>query len=379
MKNTNGHTVLILGNLDSGLYDFRKEVLTAFLEAGYSVHVSVPDTGHLSKIEALGCICHPTVMERRGMNPAKDIGLLLFYKKLMKEVRPGVVLTYTIKPNIYGGFACRLLRIPRLVNITGLGSGLENGGVLQKLLIGMYRVSLRHAACIFFQNQKNRDFMLEKGCVSLKDHIRVIPGSGVNLEEHVKRPYPKEKECRLLSVMRIMKDKGIEELLTAAQTVCREHPEVVFELVGAYEEETEKKYRPQIEDLQKKGILRYYGYREDTDFFYERCMALVHPSYHEGMSNVLQEAAATGRPVIAGNISGCREIFEDGISGIAFAPKNADSLTDAIRRFLAMPVKERERMGEQARRHVERHFDRRKVVACYLEEVRNSTDRSAKT
>ncbi len=374
MKHTNRHTVLILGNLDSGLYDFRKEVLAAFLEAGYSVHVSVPDTGYLSKIEALGCRCHPTVMERRGMNPAKDIGLFLFYRRLIRKVRPVAVLTYTIKPNIYGGFACRLLRVPRLVNITGLGSGLENGGILQRLLIGMYRVSLRHAACIFFQNRENRDFMLEKGCVSKKDHIRVIPGSGVNLEEHFQRPYPKDAECRLLSVMRIMKDKGIEELLAAAQAVCREHPEAVFELVGAYEEETEKIYRPQIEDLQEKGIMRYYGYREDTDFFYGRCAALVHPSYHEGMSNVLQEAAAAGRPVIAGNISGCREIFEDHVSGIAFATKDADSLTEALKRFLSLPVEERERMGERARRHVERHFDRKEVVACYLEEVQRLAD-----
>ena len=376
MKNTNGHSVLILGNLDFGLYDFRKEVLAAFLKEGYSVHVSVPDTGYLSRIEALGCICHPTVMERRGMNPVKDIGLFLFYRKLMKEVRPAVVLTYTIKPNIYGGTACRLAGIPRIVNITGLGTALENTGILQKLLTGMYRVSLRHAACIFFQNQRNKDFMLEKGCVSPGEHIRVIPGSGVNIREHVQKPYPREEGCRLLSVMRIMKDKGIEELLAAAETIGQEYPGTVFELVGAFEEETEKVYGPRIEDLQKKGIVRYYGYREDTDFFYGRCMALVHPSYHEGMSNVLQEAAASGRPIIASDISGCREIFEDGVSGIAFAPKSAESLTDAIRRFLALSTEEKERMGVQARRYVERHFDRDRVVACYLEEVRRLTEKA---
>lgn len=370
MNNRNKKSVLILGNLDSGLYDFRKEVLTALLKEGYSVHVSVPDTGYLSKIKALGCVCHETVMERRGMNPAKDLKLFYFYVNLIKKVRPGVVLTYTIKPNIYGCLACRLLGVPRLVNITGLGTALENEGLLQKMLVCMYRESLKRAGCIFFQNQRNRDFMIEKGCVAKNANIRIIPGSGVNLQEHEEKPWPQDGEVRLLSVMRIMKDKGIEELLWAAQNIRREYPDVVFELVGSYEEETEAVYKPQIERLQSEGIVRYYGYRDDVDYFYGRCQAVVHPSYHEGMSNVLQEAAASGRAVIAGNISGCREIFEDGISGIAFETKNADSLTAALKAFLSLSEVERMAMGKRARQHVEQHFDRNNVVAAYLEMVR---------
>lgn len=373
MNNRDKQSVLILGNLDSGLYDFRKEVLTALLQAGYSVHVSVPDTGYLSGIEALGCTCHETVMERRGMNPVRDFRLFLFYVSLIKKVRPDAVLTYTIKPNIYGCLACRLLKVPRLVNITGLGTALENEGLLQKMLVCMYRESLKHAGCIFFQNRRNRDFMIEKGCVSKNENIRIIPGSGVNLKEHTVKPWPKEKEVRLLSVMRIMKDKGIEELLAAAQVIHREYPDAVFELVGSYEEETQAVYKPQIEHLQSEGIVRYYGYRDDVDYFYERCQAVVHPSYHEGMSNVLQEAAASGRAVIAGNISGCREIFEDGISGIAFETKSADSLTDALRAFLALSQEERIAMGKRARSHVEKHFDRETVVEAYLEMVQKLT------
>lgn len=373
MNNRNKQSVLILGNLDSGLYDFRKEVLTALLEAGYSVHVSVPDTGYLSKIKALGCICHETVMERRGMNPVKDFKLFTFYVNLIKKVRPGVVLTYTIKPNIYGCLACRLLGVPRLVNITGLGTALENEGLLQKMLVCMYRESLKRAGCIFFQNRRNRDFMIEKGCVAKEANIRIIPGSGVNLQEHAVKSWPKEKEIRLLSVMRIMKDKGIEELLEVAQIIHREYPDAVFELVGSFEEETEAIYKPQIEHLQSEGIVRYYGYRDDVDCFYGRCQAVVHPSYHEGMSNVLQEAAASGRAVIAGNISGCREIFEDGVSGIAFETKSADSLTAALRSFLSLTEEERISMGQRARSHVEKHFDRKIVVAAYLEMVRELT------
>ncbi len=362
--------ILILGNSDSGLFDFRKEVLTALMDAGYTVHVSVPDTGYVGKIKALGCICHETVMERRGMNPAKDFKLFRFYLRLLKEVGPAAVLTYTIKPNIYGGMACRLKKVPYLVNITGLGTTLEHEGPLQKMIVLMYRVSLQAAGCIFFQNRYNRDFMLEKGCIRREAVTKVISGSGVNLEEHALHPYPPKEPVRFVSVMRIMKDKGIEELLAAAETIHRENPETVFEILGAYEEETRNLYEPRIEDLQSRGIVQYYGYRDDVPRFYEHCQAVIHPSYHEGMSNVLQEAAATGRPVIASNISGCREIFEDGVSGIAFAPKDTQALTDALRAFLSLSYEDRVSMGKRARAYVEEWFDRKKVVQVYLDTIR---------
>lgn len=362
--------ILILGNSDSGLHDFRKELLLALEEEGFSVHVSVPDTGYVQKIRALGCVCHDTVMERRGMNPLKDLKLFRFYLRLLQEIRPAAVLTYTIKPNLYGGLACRMRRIPYLVNITGLGTALEHGGMLQKLLLFLYRESLGSAARVFFQNRRNREFMLEKGCIRRETPTTLLAGSGVNLEANPFRDYPQGEPVRFLSVMRIMKDKGIGELLTAAKTIHSEHPETVFEILGAYEEESRGTYEPWIEGLQSEGIVRYYGYRDDMPAFYARCHAVVHPSYHEGMSNVLQEAAAAGRPVIASDISGCREIFEDGISGIAFRPGDAAGLTDALRAFLSLSPADRASMGRRARAHVEQHFDRRKVVSACLEAVR---------
>ncbi|MDO4332383.1 MAG: glycosyltransferase family 4 protein [Eubacteriales bacterium] len=359
--------ILVLGNSDSGLYDFRKEVLGALMDRGFAVHVSVPDTGYVGKIRALGCVCHDTVMERRGMNPLKDLKLFSFYLRLIKEIKPAAVFTYTIKPNIYGGMACRMKKVPYLVNITGLGTTLEHEGVLQRMIVLLYRTSLKKAGCIFFQNRQNRDFMQEKGCVAEDAATKVISGSGVNLKEYTPKPYPKDKQVRFVSVMRIMKDKGIGELLETAETIHREYPDTLFEILGAYEEESRSLYEPRIEDLQSRGIVRYYGYRDDVPDFYAHCQAVIHPSWHEGMSNVLQEAAATGRPVIAGNISGCKEIFEDGVSGIAFSPKNAESLTNAVRAFLSLSDEDRASMGQKARAHVEAYFDREKVVQAYLD------------
>lgn len=361
--------VLILGNSDSGLYDFRKELLEALLQNGYEVHVSVPDTGYVQRLEALGCIYIPTQMERRGMNPMKDFKLFRFYMHLLGKIRPAAVLTYTIKPNIYGGLACRLKGYPYLVNITGLGTALEHGGLLQKMLVLLYRTALKKAKCVFFQNERNLNFMKEKGCIGKRAVTRIIPGSGVNLEAHEPMPYIKNEEVHFLSIMRIMKDKGIEELMEAAEAIHEEYPHAMFDLLGGYEEETKNIYEPRLEDLQRRGIIQYYGYRDDVPVFLEKCQALVNPSYSEGMSNVLLEAAATGRPVLASDIAGCRETFENGVGGFTFQVKDADSLKEALKKFLALSDEEKEAMGKAARAYVETRFDRKQVVDIYLDTI----------
>lgn len=367
-------TILILSNSDSGLYDFRREVLEKLLGQGMRVLVSVPDTGYVDRIKGLGCEYLPTFFNRRGMNPFADLALLRFYLGLMRHFRPKAVLTYTIKPNIYGGLAARLTGTPYLVNITGLGTTLEGSGPLQQMIVLMYRTALKKASCVFFQNKGNRDFMVKKGCVTGK--TRVIPGSGVNLEEHRAENYPEDTGSVIfVSIMRLMRDKGIGELLEAAERVHRSHPETVFRLLGAYEEESRDKYEPLVKRLTEEGVLEYYGYRDDVPAFLKECQAVVHPSYHEGMSNVLLEAAATARPVLASAVEGCLDTFRDGISGISFAPGSGGELAAALERFLALSWEERKEMGLRGREYVEEHFDRRLVTAAYMEELRQATGR----
>ena len=368
--------VLILSNSDSGLYDFRKEVLQALLAEEKRVVVSVPDTGYVERLRQLGCEYLPTSFERRGMNPFKDLKLLLFYRRLMKRYRPEAVLTYTIKPNIYGGLAARMTKTPYLVNITGLGTTLEHEGFLQRMIILMYRTAMKKASCVFFQNKGNRDFMQEKGCVTGK--CRIIPGSGVNLAEHHAEAYPPQSssgdggQVVFLSILRLMKDKGIDELLEAAQRIHERHPETVFRLLGAYEEESRMHYEPLVKRLQESGTLEYYGYRDDVPVFLAECHALIHPSYHEGMSNVLLEAAATARPVLASAVEGCLDTFEDGVSGISFTPGDAESLEKAVETFLSLPYEKKREMGQKGREYVEKRFDRNLVVQAYLEELKTT-------
>lgn len=360
--------VLILSNYANGLYLFRKEVLLAFLKKGYETVVCVPADENCKKLKKLGVRLIPTELERRGNNPFHDGKLFLRYLCILKEEKPNVALTYTIKPNLYGGLACRIRKIPYLVNITGLGTALEQPGLLGRILLKFYQIASRKASCVFFQNEGNRRFMLDRGIGVGRD--RLLPGSGVNLEEHPFSPYPsEEKGIIFLAVLRIMKDKGVEEYLQAAQQITEKYPDTCFYLVGEYEEETRAFYEPKLEELSDKGVIKYFGHIDNVPEVMAESHVIVHPSYHEGLSNVLLEAAACGRPVLASDVPGCRETVQENVSGLLFAPKSTGSLVQAITAFIQLTEKERAEMGYRGREYVENVFDRNKVIDAYFEEI----------
>ncbi len=359
--------VLILGNSDTGLYKFRKELIQALIEDRKEVFLALPQGRYIPLLEKMGCNFCEISMDRRGMNLFKEIQLLLKYFRLIRRIKPDVVLTYTIKPNIYGGIICQICHVKYIANITGLGTAIERKGVLSGILLFFYHISLRNASQVFFQNEANRMFFREKRVVT-KD--RIIPGSGVNLEEHCYEEYPKETGLvRFLYVGRIMKDKGIGELLDGAEQLKKNHSGVFFELAGGYDEES---FRDRIEELEKRGIVKYLGEQTDIHSLMKADHAIILPSYHEGLSNVLLEAAACGRPVLTTNVPGCRETFEEGVSGLGFQPKDSAALVGAVEKFLGLPYNQRRQMGICGRKKVEREFDRRVVVSAYMQEIKAS-------
>lgn len=360
--------ILILTNYANGLYLFRKELLKTFLKDGHDVYVSLPPDENADKLEDLCCIIN-TPFDRRGVNPIKDLGLFMTYLKLLREQEPDVVLTYTIKPNLYGGLACRIRKVSYLCNVTGLGTAIESGGLLSKILLRFYRISMKKAQRVFFQNIRNRDFMNKHG-IALKNNA-LLPGSGVNLIEHPFREYPpQDKHIRFLAVIRIMKDKGIEEYLEAARIMKKKNKSLRFYLVGEYEEESRNLYEPQIEALAEEKIIKYYGHIDNVEKVMAKSHIIVHPSYHEGLSNVLLEAAACGRPVLASDVSGCVETFVEGVSGFAFESKSTDALVRAMEKILALSHEERRQMGIAGRAWVEKNFDRTIIIQTYQNELK---------
>lgn len=356
--------VLILANSASGLYDFRNELLLELLKE-YEVHVSLPDEEKVPQLAEEGCKVYHTPIDRRGMNPIRDMALFKSYFNLMNKVKPDVVLTYTIKPNIYGNLCCRIKKIPYIVNITGLGSAFENGGMVQKLVVFLYKLALKKAECIFFQNEKNQEIFKQHGIIGKKS--RLVPGSGVNLDRHCFEEYPLNSDKTIfLYVGRVMKEKGIDELLYASRKLCSEYSNVVFRLVGNYEDD----YKDIIEQYEKEGILELIGYQKEIHNFYKEASAIIMPSYHEGMSNVILEASATGRPVLASDIPGCKEGFDKGITGFGFEARNKDALFEALNSFMELSVEQRALMGKNARIKMENEFDRNQVVMAYIQEIK---------
>lgn len=363
--------ILILTNYDFGLYKFRREVLERLVQE-HEVFVSVPDGEFILNIVSIGCqVLTDKLLERRSMNPVKEIKLMSYYRKILRQLRPDIVFTYTIKPNVYGGMACASLGIPYVANVTGLGTSVENGGLVQKLTLFLYKFGLRKAQTVFFQNNDNYQFMNKKRVVGY--NCKMLPGSGVNLREHCYELYPDEDTgIRFLYVGRIMKDKGIEEYLECAKRVRAKHPECSFSIVGFYDEEN---YRPLVEQYAAEEIIIFYGRQTDVHSFMKSHHVLIQPSYHEGLSNVLLEAAACGRPVIASNVPGCRETFDEGVSGFGFEVGNADALTAAVEKILLLSRDQREKMGECGRQKIEREFNRQIVVDKYLMEIRQIQSR----
>lgn len=362
-KNTKYKKILILANNDMGLYKFRRELIETLLKE-YRLIISLPNGPFIEKLESLGCEYVETKFERRGKNPFKDFRLILFYKKLLRKIRPDVVLTYTIKPTLYGGFACRTSKIPYIANITGLGTAVENPGPLQRIILHMYKKVLPYARCVFFQNESNMEYFKKRKLIT---NAILIPGSGVNTKDYVFQKYPIRNagEDRFLFVGRIMKDKGVEELFEAAEKLKSKYPKITFDIVGFSDED----YSEKIETLTQREIIHFWDVQQDVKPFYKECNALVLPSYHEGMANVLLEASSVGRPVIASKISGCKETFEEGITGFGVDVRDSKSLYDVIEKFILLNDDQKGEMGKAARKKMETEFDRQRVIDAYLKEI----------
>lgn len=355
---------MVITNHSYMLWQFRRELIGELLKRGRVV-ISMPFVGHEDDFAAMGCQCIDTEVDRRSINPAKDLKLYRTYRKLLKQERPDMVITYSIKPNIYGGYACKKLGIPCCVNVQGLGTAFQKEPIASVVTV-MYRKALKGAKTVFFENRANADEFLQRNILK-ESSITVLNGAGVNLERFVYTDYPSaDQPIRFLFLGRIMKEKGVDELFTAAEKLKQEYGDHVrFDLVGFFEDT----YKDRVEQLERDGVVVFHGFQSDPIPFYQQANCVVLPSYHEGMSNVLLEAAATGRPLITSDIPGCREAVLDGVSGYLCPKQSAERLYEAMKRFVTLSYEQQRQMGQAGRTYVEEHFDKKKVVAQTLERV----------
>ena len=353
--------ILVATNHSYMFYRFRKELVEALMRE-HEVILSTPFVGHEDDLQVMGLRCINTEIDRRSINPLKDMKLLRTYQKMLDEIQPDLVITYSIKPNIYMGNACKKAGIPYCTNVQGLGTAFEKP-MLSSVVSVMYRSALRKARTVFFENEENAQYFLKRKIIS-SAQAKVLPGAGINLDEYPYVPMQDDGVCSFLFVGRIMKEKGVDEFFAAAKSLTAEFGEKVsFDVVGFYEDA----YKETVEKLVDEGIVNFHGFQSNVHPFYEKTDCVVLPSYHEGMSNVLLEGAATGRPLITSDIPGCREAVEDGVSGYLCKPQDADGLCAAMQKCMCSSHEERENMGKIGRTRMENRFSKQAVVAATIQ------------
>lgn len=355
--------VLILANHAYTICKFRYEFVISLLEDNNNVYLSCPYDGILDTLLKKGCEYFRLENDRHSINPLKELGLLLRYYTMAHTIKPDIILTYTIKPNVYGSMAASLLNIPCVCTITGLGTVFNHDGFIAHIAKWLYKIALKRAKCVVFQNQANLDYMVKNNIVT--DRYVLVNGSGVNTEQFSYIPYPINDDIiNILFVGRLMRDKGILELFDAAKILHdKGYRNVKIQVIGFCEDD----FKKQLESLNLSPNIELCGYQENVKPYIANAHAVVLPSYHEGMSNSLLEAASCGRPLIASDIPGCREIIDNYQTGILCKPRDVDSLVSALTYFIELPYEEKRQMGIKGREKVETSFDRKTIVAKYKE------------
>ena len=359
--------ILILVNHEVVIYNFRLELVEVLLSMGYEVHISCPHGERIDELVKLGCIHHDIKFDRHGMNPVEELKLLINYIKLINSINPEVVLGYTIKPNIYGALASTLLKTPFLANITGLGTSVEGESLSKKIIIMLYKLAFKNVNCVFFQNKDDMKFFEDNNIKAKK--YELLPGSGVNLYRYPVRKYPNNDDVvRFAFISRIMKEKGIDQYIEAAKAIKAEYPNTEFHVCGFAEPE----YEGDLNKLNDEGVIIYHGMIKEVSIFMGQMHAIVHPTYYpEGLSNVLLEACATGRPIITTDRPGCREVVDDGFNGFKIPEKDADALIAAIKKFLSLSNTDKEKLGIAGRLKVEFKYSRQLVIDAYIREIKD--------
>ena len=360
--------ILITGLTDSGMFRVRKELMIALLKKGHEIIVSAPASNIYPQIEKLGCSFIPIDIDANGLNPFKDLLVIIRYGMIIKQVNPDLVLTFTIKPNLYCGLNCKRLNIPLMMNITGFGRALAYPGIKQSFLVNLYRIVAKHVAMIFFQNTSNLN-QFKDWHIASENQYCLLPGSGVNLSEYIPSPYPQDTDgIHFLFISRILKEKGIDNYLEAAKIIHQRHPNTFFHILG----QASGIYLERIEAAHKEGYIINHGRVNNVSDFQKNSHCTVLPSYYpEGVCNVLLEAAASGRPIITCDHPGCRETVDNGKTGYLVKPNNTEDLINKLEDFLSLSNTQREEMGRMGRMKMEREFDRQIVVDAYLKAIQS--------
>lgn len=362
--------ILMTVNAAWNIWNFRRPLVEALIADGMRVTVLAPHDDTVPDLERLGCRFLPLEMNVRGLNPVADLKLLGRYKTRFRQERPDVVLSYTIKNNIFGAMAARAANVPFIPNVTGLGTAFLSGGLLQAVAEGLYWRAYKSLPVIFFQNADDQGLFLSRNLVRA-EQTRLLPGSGIDLAYFSPAAMPPTEEPpKFLMIARLLRDKGVIEFVDAARQMKQLHPLARFQLLGASGSDNRTAIdAATVQGWVDEGVVEYLGTTRDVRSHIAAANCVVLPSYREGAPRTLIEAAAMARPVIATDVPGCRAVVDRDASGLFCEVRNADSLAATMQHFLRLPYEAQLAMGRAGRDKMEREFSDALVVRAYRDAI----------
>ncbi|MBN2354043.1 MAG: glycosyltransferase family 4 protein [Spirochaetales bacterium] len=371
--------IMVFYNTMWAVYNFRRSLLKELMTRGYKVIVFAPFDGYEKKFFAMGITCVNFPFTSKTTDPIHDGRLFLRFLRTLRRVRPRCLLCFTIKPNIYGSAAARLAGVPVINNITGLGSAFLQRGPLPAVVRLLYKIALRRSRCVFFQNDEDREVFVRNRLVR-RSQSRRIPGSGVDTSAYAPRPHAPCGRVVFLLIGRLIRDKGVIEYAAAAESLASRVPGAVCRLLGEIDADNPTAVgRTTVERWVRSGVIEYLGVTDDVRPFIAESDCVVLPSYREGLSRTLLEAAAMAKPLVAADVPGCREVVEDGRTGLLCRVRDARDLSDKMAAMASLPPAEREAMGLRGRGKIEREFDEKIVIHAYIEAIEEAiSDKSGK-
>jgi len=366
-----GKNIVIIENHIISTNTVRQKLTEELIAQGY--HVTVLSTGSEKELAAARRKGFKVIDV--GTSNTKILDVVRYVRNLYREIKKAdadICLTFTIRPAIWGNIVTRLLGVPTITNITGIGPLAESNSLIYKIARTLYRLVLKKTALVFFQNKDDLDVFISKNFVK-PEQTQVIPGSGVDYEYF--KPITRtgnEEGFVFLFIGRLIKDKGILEYVEAAKSLKENYPHMSCKILGPYYSQnlkeniiTEKQILHWLDD----GIVNHLGAADDVRPFIAEADCIVLPSYREGMSNVLLEAGSMGKPCIASDTTGCNDIITDHYNGFLCKVKNATDLALKMQQMMNLSEEERKQMGVHARARVIQKFAKKIVVDAYLDAI----------
>jgi len=360
-------TIVIVINTSWNIYNFRVGLLKALQAEGYKIITIAPRDNYSEKLEILGFEYHEIKINNKGTNPLEDAKLIWNFYRLYNMIKPDILLHYTIKPNIYGTFAARLLGIPVISNISGLGTVFLDDSLSSKIARFLYGLALKSPKKIFYQNSHDRALFINSKLVE-EHKTELLPGSGIDTERFSPQQVTrKSKEMSFLFIARLLKDKGVVEYVDAVRELVKKHAVKCYILGAYYDGNPSAISQNQMQQWEEEDIVTYLGMSDDVASHIASVDCVVLPSYREGLSRVLLEAASMAKPLITTDVPGCRELVDDNINGYLCEVKNSTSLAKAMQKMIGLSEIERQEMGRKGREKVIAQFDEKLVIAKYKE------------